>query len=133
MDINNAMMSLNYGRVSVDGIDTGLARVRAPTPSVEGVSARLLACWNACRGIPMDQLDARAHDAMVVDMNPLVALIREMIDDEPMSTCAEDGSSCALCGAEWNQARAQFGDGQGMTHTPDCWINRARAALGDLQ
>lgn len=59
----------------------------------------------------------------------LQSLIQEILDDVPTSECAEEGISCALCHAPWNQARAQFGDGEGFEHHKDCWIIRASAAL----
>ena len=59
----------------------------------------------------------------------LAALIREVIEDEPLSECAEDGISCPFCGRQWNQARAQFGDGVGIEHSDTCWISRASKAI----
>lgn len=58
----------------------------------------------------------------------LVSLIREVLNDPPLNNCADNGTSCAFCYAQWDGVRAWQG-GKGIEHAPDCWLIRAAAAI----
>lgn len=41
----------------------------------------------------------------------------------PVVADPDGGFYCFCCNAEWEQGRAQFGGGVGITHAPDCeWV-----------
>lgn len=61
-------------------------------------------------------------------MCTLADLIRELLNDPPRNECADDGTTCPFCAAEYNYTRHHCG-GTLVDHAPDCWINRAGAAL----
>lgn len=59
----------------------------------------------------------------------LFEALQKLTDHDPIVSDAEEGSYCFYCYAKWDQARAQFGDGQGMVHATKCDWLAARAAL----
>ena len=58
----------------------------------------------------------------------LVDLINEILDDEPINHCADEGDCCAFCGAEYNHALA-FRGLPALDHDSDCWMVRAADAV----
>lgn len=58
----------------------------------------------------------------------LIDLINEILNDEPLNECADEGVSCVLCGAEYNHALA-FRGLPALDHDNDCWIVRATEAI----
>ena len=56
-------------------------------------------------------------------------LVREILDEPPLNQCADEGTYCVFCGAEWSDVRAFLGREPAITHDADCWINRAQKAI----
>lgn len=56
-------------------------------------------------------------------------ILQELVDNPPLNECAEEGTHCVFCGAEWSQAKAQFTGEGPIVHQSDCLIIRAREAL----
>ena len=60
----------------------------------------------------------------------LVSLVKEVLDDEPVNNCADDGISCTFCYRHFRHRHPTRG-GDGIIHTPDCWLVRAATLLGE--
>lgn len=58
----------------------------------------------------------------------LTDLIREIVSDPPVNRCADDGTTCTFCCADYDYHAAMVGKPV-VTHAPDCWLNRAAAIL----
>ena len=57
-------------------------------------------------------------------------LLLELVNDPPIAHCADDGSSCAFCGADYNySAFWPGGTGVPCVHSTDCWLIKAREIL----
>lgn len=64
-------------------------------------------------------------------MTPLETL-RALAETDPIVALEQgDGPACFFCGAEWSQARAQFGDGAGVVHAAFCTWRQAAAIVAD--
>lgn len=59
----------------------------------------------------------------------MLELLREVVEQEPMNHCADEGTSCIFCGAEWNNASMYRRDIPGIVHEEGCWILRAEKHL----
>lgn len=65
------------------------------------------------------------------NIDELIALVREVVDEEPRNTCADEGTTCLFCGEDYDYQRYHAG-GKLVTHSSNCWFTRARELLEKL-
>jgi hypothetical protein len=56
----------------------------------------------------------------------VLGILRELVDDEPINTCADDGMWCLYCGKEITRT---FQHGDVCHHADDCIVTKARNIL----
>jgi hypothetical protein len=59
------------------------------------------------------------------DTQEIEKLLREVVDEEPKNSCAENPTTCIFCCEEWNRTWR----GAGISHDPSCLLVRACTAL----
>ena len=73
--------------------------------------------------------DDGGDDSMAQRIVQLESLLREAVSEEPKTECADNGTKCAFCFREYRSGWPT--KGFHVVHTDDCWLVRAKKAIGD--